>query len=161
MTLIEKSINRISVHRWPILLLVTVVVMLLLVEARHPFFFLQDDNRDQNLPYYVHNIRALSGGEFPFFNFHQHLGTPVFSCMQSAALYPINYIALCLSQLVLGNYFGTMEFIAALHLIVAALGFYYLTRSFGMTEAGSFFGAIAWGCCGFVFSVGNSWIAFM
>lgn len=130
--------------------------MVLAIEASHPFYFLQDDNRVQHLPFYVHNLRALIGGEFPFYNFHQYLGTPV--TIQYAALYPINYIALCLSKLFLGNYFGTMEFIAVFHLIVAALGFYCLLRFFELKEVSCLFGAVAWTFCGFVITVGNSWI---
>jgi hypothetical protein len=130
--------------------------MVVVIEIKHPFFFLQDDNRVLYLPFYVHNLRALLGGEFPFYNFHQYLGTPV--TIQYAALYPINYISLILSKLLVGNYFGTMEFIAVFHLIVAALGFYRLMRSFELEEASCFFGAVAWTFCGFVITVGNSWI---
>ena len=98
----------------------------------------------------------MIGGEFPFYNFHQYLGTPV--TIQYAAFYPINYLALCLSKLLLGNYFGTMEIIAVFHLIVAALGFFCLMRFFKLDEVSCLFGAVAWTFCGFVITVGNSWI---
>jgi len=142
----------------PLFLALVTLAMLCALEVRHPYFFLQDDNRDQNLPYYVHNVRALLGGELPLFNFHQLLGTPVLSCIQSAAFYPLNYLALGLSRLFLGHYFGTMDFIAAFHLTIAVLGFRRLMRHFGLGEAGSCFGAVAWAFCGFVMTVGNSWI---
>jgi hypothetical protein len=146
----------ISYYRFPAMLVVLTLFMVVVIEITHPYFFLQDDNRVLYLPFYVHNFRALLGGEFPFYNFHQYLGTPV--TIQYAALYPINYIALGLSKLLLGNYFGAMELIAVFHLVVAALGFFSLMRFFELEEISCFFGAIAWTFCGFVIIVGNSWI---
>lgn len=147
-------------RRMPLIIVAVVLAMVALIEWQHPYFFLQDDNRGQNLPYYVQNIRAVAAGEFPFFNFHQHLGTPLFSCLQPASLYPVNYLALLSSKLVWGHYFAAMDLIAVIHLLVAALGMYRLARLLGASEAGSFLAAISWPFCGFVFSVGNSWIAF-
>jgi hypothetical protein len=154
----EASKKASSTRIAPLLLVLVTLVMLGVLELRHPWFFFQDDNRGQNLPYYVHNLRALLGGELPLFNFHQHLGTPVLSCIQSAAFYPLNYVALGLSKLFLGHYSGTMEFIALFHLVIAVLGFYCLMRHFGLGEAGCSFGAVAWAFCGFVMTAGNSWI---
>ncbi len=146
----------ISNYRYPAILCLLTLIMLAVIELRNPYYFLQDDNRALYLPFYVHNLRALLGGEFPLYNFHQYLGTPV--TIQYATLYPINYISLCLSKLLLGNYFGAMEFIAVFHIIVAALGFFYLMRDFKLEDASCFFGAVAWAFCGFVITVGNSWI---
>lgn len=155
--MLEKYIkNSFSYYKYPLLLSALTLFVVLVIEINHPFYFLQDDNRVQRLPFYIHNIRALLGREFPFYNFHQYLGTPV--TIQYAALYPINYIALCLSKLFMGNYFGTMEFIAIFHLVVAALGFYYLMRFLGLLEVSCLFGAVAWVFCGSVITVGNSWI---
>jgi hypothetical protein len=150
--------NNISIsnYRSPAMLVALTLLMVVLIEVSHPFFFLQDDNRTLYLPFYVHNLRAILGGEFPFYNFHQYLGTPI--TIQYAALYPINYVALFLSKSLLGNYFGAMEFIAGFHLVVAALGFYRLMISFELEEISCFFGAVAWTFCGFVITVGNSWI---
>ena len=145
-------------YRAPFYLALLTIGMLAVIELQHPYYFLHDDNVHQNLPYYIHNLRAVLAGEFPLFNFHQFLGTPVFSCIQSAALYLPNYGALCLSKLFLGHYFGTMEFIAGFHLLLAVLGFFWLMRSFGLNEWSCCFGAIAWAFCGFVMTAGNSWI---
>jgi hypothetical protein len=142
--------------RYLALLVSLTLLLTLLIEIRHPFYFLQDDNRTLYLPFYVHNLRALIGGEFPFFNFHQYLGTPV--TIQYATLYPINYLALCLSMMVFGNYFAAMEILAAVHLVVAALGFFYLLRFFKLDEMSCLFGALTWAFCGFVITAGNSWI---
>ena len=154
----SEASKKLSSRSFPLLLTLVILAMLGVLEFRHPYFFFQDDNRGQNLPYYVHNIRALLGGELPLFNFHQLLGTPALSCIQSAAFYPLNYAALGLSRLCLGHYFGTMEFIAAFHLTIAALGFRRLMRHFGLGEAGCCFGALAWAFCCFVITVGDSWI---
>ncbi len=149
-------IKTIKNYRYYLLLSALTVIMFAVIEIRNPYFFLQDDNRSLYLPFYFHNLRALLGGEFPLYNFHQYLGTPV--TIQYAALYPINYISLCLSKLLLGNYFGAMEFIAVFHLIVAALGFFNLMRVFKLEDESCFFGAVAWTFCGFVITVGSSWI---
>lgn len=142
----------------PLLLFLLTSLMIVIIELRHPYFFLKDDNLHEFLPFFAHNLRSLLSGEIPLFNFHQYLGTPSLSNIQSAAFYPPNYVAVLLSQVLLGNYSGTMEFLAMFHLVLAALGFFYLMRHFGLEDWSCFFGAIAWTFCGFVITVGNSWI---
>jgi hypothetical protein len=132
------------------------LLMVAMMEFSHPFFFLQDDNRTLYLPFYAHNLRAILNGEFPLYNFHQYLGTPV--TIQYAALYPFNYLALILSGQLFGHYFAAMEIIAIFHLVVAALGFFYLLRYLGLAGVSCLFGSIAWTFCGFVIIGGNSWI---
>lgn len=148
--------NTLSNYKYPIILVVLTLLTISAIELSHPYFFLQDDNRVLYLPFYVHNFKALLSGEFPLFNFHQFLGTPV--TIQYAALYPINYISVGLSKLLFGDYFSAMEFIAAFHLLIATVGFFKLMRYFRLEEASCFFGAIAWTFCGFVITVGDSWI---
>jgi len=148
--------NCIFKYRYELFLSLLTLIMLVVMEARYPYFFLQDDNRTYHLPYYVHNLKALLGGELPLFNFNQYLGTPV--SFLSAQFYPLNYLAMLLSRVFLGHYFGAMEFIAAIHLMVAAVGFYRFSRRFGLEELSCCFGAIAWTFSPFVITVGNSWI---
>jgi len=143
-------------YRYELSLALLVLAMLAVMEARHPYFFLQDDNRTYHLPYYVHNLKALLGGELPLFNFNQYMGTPV--SFLSAPFYPVNYMAMLLSRLFLGHYFGVMEFVAAIHLVIAGVGFYRFCRGFGLEELSCFFGAIAWAFSPFVITIGNSWI---
>ena len=143
-------------YRYEFSLALLTLVMLAVMERSHPYFFLQDDNRTFHLPYYVHNLKALLAGELPFFNFNQYLGTPV--SFLSAPFYPINYIAMLLSRLFLGHYFGTMEFVAAIHLVIAAAGYYRFGRGLGLAELSCCFGAIAWAFSPFVITLGNSWI---
>ncbi len=141
-----------------LLIILLVLAMFMLIELRHPYFFFQDDNRGQNLPYYIHNIKSIAAGDIPLFNFHQFLGTAHLACMQPATFYPINYIGLLLSKLMLGHFYGGIEFIALLHLMIAALGVYYYARNLGCSAIPGIFGGITWAFCGFVASVGNSWI---
>lgn len=143
-------------HRYPFLLLVLTLAMLGMIEARHPYFFLQDDNRVLFLPLFVNNFRALAGGEFPLYNFHQYLGIP--TGIQAHALYLPNYLATGLSSLLLGHYFGTMEILAMFHLVAATLGFYFLMRHFGLDGLPCTLGALAWTFSSFVITVSNSWI---
>lgn len=143
-------------YRYELSLALLTLIMLAAMEACHPYFFLQDDNRTYHLPYYVHNLKALLGGELPLFNFNQYLGTPV--SFLSAPYYPINYLALLLSRLFLGHYFGAMEFVAAIHLVVAAVGFYRFCKGFGLEELSCCFGAVAWAFSPFVITLGDSWI---
>lgn len=137
------------------LLVLLVLLMVAGLEWAHPYFFFQDDNRSLYFPLLVHNLRALAGGEIPFFNFHQSLGTP--TGIHYGTFYPLNYLALGLSKVLSGQLFMTMDILALLHLEIAALGFFYLMRHFRVTEWSAFFGAIAWTFCSFVITVGNSW----
>ena len=130
----------------------------MIFEIWHPYFFLQDDNRDYFLPEYVANFRALLQGEIPLFNFHQFCGTPLLSSAQSAPFYPLNYVALALSKFFWGHYFAALDIIAILHLMIGAVGFYYFMSAWDLKKASCFFGGLTWVFCGFVVSVGDSWI---
>jgi hypothetical protein len=146
----------ISGQRFPITLCILIFCLVAMLELRFPYFFLQDENRVQHLPLYVHNIHALLNGDFPLYNFHQFLGIRV--GIQNAALYPFNYIGLAFSQLFLGHYLGAVEFISFIHLVIAGLGFFYMLRSFDLEECSCLFGAFAYAACGYVITLGNSWI---
>lgn len=137
------------------MLALVVLLMVACLEFRHPYFFFQDDNRTSYLPLLVHNLRSLAGGELPFFNFHQSLGTP--TAIHYGSFYPLNYLALGLSNLVSGGWFMTLDILAAIHLVIAAIGFFLLMRHFQVTPSSAFFGAIGWSFCSFVITVGNSW----
>lgn len=145
--------------RAQVLLVFLVVCMFTAIEIKHPLFFLHGDNLQQILPYYVHNVRSILLGEIPLFDFHQFLGTPLLSGIQSVAFYPPNYIAVILSQLIRGDYYATIEIVTLFHLVIAILGFFKLMRYFGLSEWSCCFGAIAWTFCGFVLTVGASWVS--
>lgn len=150
-----KVADRVSRQKAVLLLAILVPAMIVVLEIGHRYFFFQDDNRYLFLPFMLHNLRAIAGGEIPLFNFHQSLGTP--TSIQYASFYPLNYLALGLSKALSGGWFMSIDILAALHLEIAAFGFYYLMRSFRVSEPACLFGAIAWTFCGFVITVGNSW----
>jgi hypothetical protein len=156
MTITQQSEEARSWRLYPFMLCAVILCVLALMELRFPYFFLQDDNRVQHLPLYVHNLRALMNGEFPFYNFHQYLGTPV--GIQSAVLYPFNYAGLLFSKLLLGHYLGAIEFIAVIHLLIAGLGMFFLARSLGLGGSAGLFGGFAYAFCGYLITFGNSWI---
>jgi len=131
------------------------------LELTHPYYFLQDDNRVQNLPYYIYNFKSIISGEIPLYNFHQYLGTPHLACIQPGVLYPVNYVGLLLSKLFLGHYYGGMDFIALIHLLGASIGFYQLVKSFGLGKESCFFGAVAWAFCPIVLTGGSHWVHFL
>ncbi len=155
MSILQKIQEKIVAHKSPLLLSFLVLFLFTAMEMGHGYFFFQDDNRHLFLPFLVHNLRSLAGGEIPLFNFHQSLGTP--TSIQYASFYPVHYLGLGLSNLLFGHYFATMEVVALLHLEVAAVGFFFLMRSFRVGDISCVIGALAWAFCGFVITVGNSW----
>jgi hypothetical protein len=145
-----------SVFPW--LIAGIVAALFLTIEFMHPYFFLQDDNRDYFFPHIVHSVKALLNGELALFNFHQYLGTAKLACSEAAVLYPPYYLGYFLSQLFTGDTFATMECIALMHLMLAAIGFYRLMLLFDLEPVSCMFSGIAWAFCGFVMIVGNSWL---
>lgn len=154
--MIKRLLHSLSNNSYPLFLTLLTLAMLGVIETRHPYFFLQDDNRTLAFPLFVDNFKTVLSGEFPLFNFHQYLGIP--TGIQAQAFYLPNYIATGLSQLLLGHYFGTMEILASFHLVVAVLGFYFLMRHFEIEEICCCLGALAWVFSSFVITVSNSWI---
>lgn len=150
--------ERLKPYSVPIFLALSVALTFLAIEWKHPWFFLQDDNRFQVLPLYVHAYRALLSGELAHYNFYQLLGTPTLSVMISGVLYPPMYASVFLSNLFFGHFYGTMEFLAIFHLLGATLAFYALARHLGVGRAGAAFGAYGWVFSGMVFSTGDSCI---
>lgn len=145
-----------SNYKYPALLFLLTIVTFIFIEISHPYYFMQDDNRVLYLPIYLHNLRSVLSGEFPFFNFHQYLGTPV--TMHYASLYPIYYLALIFSNFLFGHYFASFEIIALFHLLLAAQGLFFFGRYFELDEASCLFGGLTWAFCSFVIIGGNSWI---
>jgi hypothetical protein len=144
--------------KYIILLVILVFGVLLIIEYIHPYFFLNDDNRDYFLPYYIYNYKSLLKGELALYNFHQFLGTPHLAVGQSAVLYPIMYISVFLSQFIFGHYFAVIDIQVIIHLIISAVGFYKLMRFFNVNNDASYFGGLTWSLCSFVVYVSNSWV---
>jgi hypothetical protein len=129
-----------------------------ILEINKPYYFLQDDNRDFYLPYFVNNIRSLSQGELPLINFHQLLGSPLLASGQTGALYFPAYLVVALSKIFTGHVFAAIDMLVILHLIVGASGVYYILKLIGIDGGGRTFGALAWPLAGFIMYSSNSWV---
>ncbi len=154
-TLINEKKSRYLV---PLLLVLLLLAIFIGIEMVRPYFFLQDDNRDYYLPYYVHNYDSLLSGELAQYNFHQFMGVPSLAMGQTGALYPFTYLSLGLSRLVFGHVFGTVEIFVIFHLILAGIGVYLLLRHFRAGPGAAFFGGLTWPLSSFVVFASNSWV---
>ncbi|OOM74857.1 bacterial membrane protein YfhO [Clostridium sp. BL-8] len=150
--------ERLISFAYPLALVFLVLTSLVFIEYKHPYFFLQDDNRDSYLPYFVHNYESILNGELPLYNFHQFLGIPSLAIGQTAALYPITYFSVFLSKYVFGHYFAAIDIQVIIHLMIGAVGFYKLIKFFGNDHKAAFFGGLTWPLSSFVIYVSNSWV---
>lgn len=147
--------NEIFYHLAIIFILIIVFVF---IEYQHPYFFLNDDNRDYFLPNYIHNYRSILNGELALYNFHQFLGIPHLAIGQAATLYPLVYASTFLSEMIFSHYFATIDILVIIHLVIGALGFYNFIRFLGIEQLISLFGGITWSLSSFVVYVSNSWV---
>jgi hypothetical protein len=146
---------------WPLLLLVaTVVGVLLLMEWKTPYYFLQDDNRDMFLPMFTHAFDALKNGQLALYNFHQFLGTPDLAIGQTGVMYPPIYAALGASLLLFGHVFAGIDLLVGFHLVVGAVGMYYLVRTLDLSRTSAFLAGLSWVLCSYVVYFGNSWVVY-
>lgn len=144
-------------YYWQMGLVFTLLLFFVIIEIRHPYMFLQDDNRDLGLPNFVHAYRSLMNGEIALFNFHQYLGTPFMAMGQWLVFYPFTYLSVFLSQLFLGNPDGTIDIFVIMHLLAGAVGFFMFLKVIEIKNPGAFFGALLWSLNNFVFFTSNSW----
>ncbi|NLO37805.1 MAG: YfhO family protein [Clostridiaceae bacterium] len=138
-------------------LVLIVTLFLVLLERRYPYFFLQDDNRDQYLPYFVHNARALLHGEIALYNFHQYLGLPHLANGNAGALYPLSWLSVLVSRLFWGHDFAAIDLVVCFHLVLGSAGFFLMLRAMGLGRPASAFGAITWPLTSYFLYISNSW----
>ena len=109
-------------------------LVLFVVESVRPGFFLHDDNAAWFSGAYVHNFRVLTEtGRLAEVNYYQHGGEPFLEQGQTAVLYPPVYVAVVLAKWVSGDLRWTIEWVAAEHLTLGLLGFYFWARQSGVT----------------------------
>ena len=149
-----RSNNSINYY---ISLITILLIFFLVLELKYPYYFFSDDNRTSHLPSFIHNYRAISNGEFPFFNFHQYLGLPYFSNFQSAVLYPFVYLSILLSTTIFGHYFFAIDILVIINLIIGSLGFYKLINILTKNKLCSFYGALIWTLSSFTIYGSTSW----
>ena len=153
----KKTLKQI-IANWDIpLLIIALIVFFMIIELKHPFYFLSDDNRTYFLPMFVHNYRALIQGEIPLFNFHQYLGIPHFSNIQSAIFNPLVYFSIFLSKTLSGHSFYAIDIAVISNIIIGSVGFYYLIRQFTSCRLCSIYGAFIWPLSSFSIYVSTSW----
>jgi len=139
--------KRLATFGYPLALIAALAAVLAAIEFRRPYYFLQDDNRDQALPFLVHNARALRGGELAQFDFHIFAGAPHLANGNSMVLYAPGYAATLLSSLLLGHPFGAIDLLTAFHLILGALGMFFLLRRITGDPRPAFWGAATFQLC--------------
>lgn len=142
---------------YPLVLCCILVGFFGLLEWKFPYFFLQDDSRDQQLPAFVHNYRSLLNGELAVYNFHQFLGTTSLATGQASTLYPPVYVGVFLSQWIFGHYFATIDILVILHYGIGAIGFYLFLKQAGLDRVVALLGGVSWPMTAFFVYFGNSW----
>jgi hypothetical protein len=129
------------------------------LQAKAPYYFLQDDNRDYTLPLWVESTRSLlERGQVGQFNFYQSLGMPLLSGGQSGGLNPATYLAVSASQLLLGHPYGAIDAAVLLYFSIGGLGWLYLGSRLKLSPFAGLFAAVTWCFGAFTVYVTVSWI---
>jgi hypothetical protein len=136
--------------------LATALLLLLLLEFRSPYYFLQDDGRQEFLPAFFHNWRSLLSGHLPLYDFHIFGGLPHASMGQTAVFYIPQYIAMFLSETIWGHPFAAIDLLAFMHGLLAVAGGYALLRYLGTSDMAAAFGGLT-AFTGFFVWAGRSW----
>ncbi|WP_395092860.1 hypothetical protein [Armatimonas sp.] len=108
---------------------------------------LQFDGIAQFYPWRVQVAREWRSGHLPLMNpytFSGEGGTPLLANSQSAPLYPPNWIFVALGEQNVWYGFGLC---AALHLLLAAVGIYRLTRALGVSRTGALLSSTTFSLC--------------
>jgi hypothetical protein len=134
-------------------------LLLVAMEMARPCYFLHDDNANWFIGAYLHDFNVLAEtGRVAEVNYFQHAGEPFLEQSQTAVLYPPVYPAVFLAKFVSGNVRTIIDWIAAEHLTLGLLGFYFWMRQGGVASRYAALGAVAWALNPFVLIVGASWI---
>jgi hypothetical protein len=136
------------------------VAFFAVVETVRPYYFFQDDNRDFYVPLYLHSYRSAADGQLAQYNFFQSLGRPHFSSGQAASLHPVPYLAIYLSEALLGHPFGTADIHLLLYLLLAVTGAVFLARLLGLSSAAAVFASVAWAYTPYNMLITQSWATY-
>jgi hypothetical protein len=132
---------------------------LLAMETVRPRCFLNDDNAAWFLGAYLHDFRVLfETGRLAEVNYYQHGGEPFIEQGQTAVLYPPVYLGVALARAFSGDDIWTIDWVAAEHLTLGLLGFYFWLRQGGMAAWWAALASLAWVFNPFVLDIGASWI---
>ena len=112
--------------------LAVVAAFLFSLELAHPYYFLQDDNRDMTLPFYALAARTLAAGDVAQYNFFQALGTPLLATGQAGVLNPAVYLAIAGSRVLFGHVFAAIDLLVAAYFVAGAAGMLFLASGLGV-----------------------------
>ena len=139
--------------------LAALTLLLVAMECAWPGFFLHDDNASWFAGAYAHDFRTLTqSGEVAEVNFYQYGGEPFLEQGQTGVLYPPVYVAGALASLWPGDLRATVDWLAAIHLAIAVVGFYVWLRRGGTDAWVAALGGLVWALNPFVLLLGASWI---
>jgi hypothetical protein len=134
-------------------------LLLVAFESVRPCFFLHDDNATWFIGAYVHDFRVLTEtGRLAEVNYNQYGGEPFLEQGQTAVLYPPVYLGVALAKWVSHDLRWTIDWIAAVHLTLGLLGFYFWLRQGGVSPGLAALGGLAWVLNPFILIVASSWI---
>ena len=123
------------------------------------------DMIDAYLPWRFYIGECLQHGKFPFWNPYQDLGYPIHADPSSGTWYPIVWI--------IGYLFGynvyTIGIEMCVHVFIAAIGFYKLSKTLKLSDSAAFIAAISYMLCGvfignaqhITFIISACWIPFI
>jgi hypothetical protein len=140
---------------------VVLVTAFIILEVSQPYFFSQDDNFDQFIPYSMHACRNVFSGTFPAWNPYQVMGSPVACTGFFLCLYPPIYLAYFLARYVFGNEYLMMEVYSIGHLTVGYLITYWMARKAGMRPLLSTVASLCFVLSGYFLIAGRGWSHFL
>jgi hypothetical protein len=129
-------------------------------EAMHPYFFLQDDNRDQYLPFLAYNYRVAADGQIALYNYYQSLGRPHLAAGIPCTLHPVGYATFFLSQRLFHHPFAAIDLMVLFYMLVGAAGMVALARMIGLSDAAAVFAAVTWTLFPLNVNTMQSWMVF-
>lgn len=141
---------------WPVGAFALLAATLAALEGMDPYYFTQDDNFSQFLPYIAYSCEVLAQGAWPDFNPYQFAGAPV----ASIGTYAVSYLgtwASCAAAAALGRPMAILEVFAVLHLLAAFPAAYLFGRKAGLERAGAAAVALSFVLCGYFLIAGRSW----
>jgi hypothetical protein len=142
-----------------VLLIFVLAGWLSFLEATKPNFFLFGDNSSYFLPSYINNWRAVVEEKtIPLITWHQFLGQTYLGQGQNSVLYPPVYGAVFLSKVLFGNVYSTIDILVISHLLVAAVGMYFLLRRLKISTIVSFLGSLVWITAPFIIGLTKEWV---
>lgn len=142
-----------------LLMATTAALLLLGLQILESGFFLCDDNASHFLPAYLHAFESLvDEGEIPWLNQHQSLGGTFLAPGQTGVFLAVLYPSLFGLRLLDLDPVFLIDFLASLHLMLAALGMWWLLRYRQVSRALAFVLALTWALLPFAVVMGRSWV---